>query len=182
MSCRQYVNTFLEYGHWQDKYATGNHKAEREIREQALVDLVLYCAVHPESPISRAGVFLFNVDATMAPFSPSAVQQAKASLDLQRKAASTTCERGYWAINLHKRETFWKGYYPHGCANVLTSNMINMDQAGIKIEASNPKFGKAVSWQRSHFDGSYNWDKKLNLMMATLADPAYDMVWHNHCE
>ena len=57
--------------------------------------------------------------------------------------------------------------------------MVDMDQAGMKTEASNPRYGKTVSWQRCHFEGSYNRDKKLNLMMAVSADPAYDMEWHD---
>ena len=181
-SCQRYINKYLECGHWQPKYATGNHDAEREVRGQALVNLALYRVVHPESPLSHARAFLFNVNPTVAPFSHSAVLRAEAVLDLRRKVASTTCERAYWAINLRKREQFWHEIYPHGRADVLTSDMIDMDQAGMKIEASNPRYGKTVLWQRSHFDGSYNRDKKLNLMMAISADRAYNMEWHEHWE
>ena len=60
--------------------------------------------------------------------------------------------------------------------------MIDMDQAGMKIEASNPHFGKTVSRERCHFEGAYNCDRKLNLMMAVSADPEYDLEWHEYCE
>jgi len=74
---------------------------------------------------------------------------------------------------------FWNENYPNDRANVSTRDMIDMDQAGMKIEATNPKYAKGVSWERSHFDGSYNRDKKLNLMMAISADPQYNMEWHD---
>ena len=40
---------------------------------------------------------------------------------------------------------FWDWTYPNGRADVSTRDMIDMDQAGMKIEALNPRFGKAVS-------------------------------------
>ena len=59
---------------------------------------------------------------------------------------------------------------------------IDMDQAGMKIEATNPHFGKTVSWERCHFEVAYNRDRKLNLMMVMSADPEYDMEWHEYWE
>jgi len=70
---------------------------------------------------------------------------------------------------------FWDWNYPKGRVDVSTHDMINMDQAGMKIEASDPCFGKAVSWQRCHVYRAYNRDRKLNLMMAVSADPTYDI-------
>jgi hypothetical protein len=57
--------------------------------------------------------------------------------------------------------------------------MIDVDECGLKIDASNPNFGKCVSWERCHFDGAYNREKKLNLMMAISADTDYNMEWHS---
>ena len=37
-----------------------------------------------------------------------------------------------------------------------------------------------MSWERCHFDGAYNRDRKLNLIMAVSADPNYDMEWHEY--
>ena len=137
---------------------------------QPLIRLALYRVVHPEAPISHARAFLFNMDPTVAPFSPKKVIAGEQLLGLRMKASSTTCERAHWAINLHKRDKFWTANYPHGRANVSTRDMIDMDQAGMKIEATNPQFGKTVSWERCHFDGAYNRERKLNLMMAVARD------------
>jgi len=181
-TCLNWIEQFRQLGHWRPKRANGNHEPFREIRGQALVRLALFRVAHPEAPISHLRAFLFNMDPTIAPYSPSAVVRAEKLLGLRTKAASTTCERAYWAINMHKRAMFWDWNYPHGRANVRTRDMIDMDQAGMKIEATNPHFGKTVSWERCHFDGAYNRDRKLNLMMAVSADPAYDMEWHEYWE
>jgi hypothetical protein len=57
--------------------------------------------------------------------------------------------------------------------------MIDIDECGLKIEATNPKYGKCVSWERCWNDGAYNRDRKLNLLMAISADPVLDMEWHD---
>ncbi len=49
---------------------------------------------------------------------------------------------------------------------------------GLKIETSNLLFGNCVSWERCHFEGVYNQERKLNLMMSISADPNYNMEWH----
>ena len=148
----------------------------------ALVRLALYRVVHPEAPIAHARAFLFNMDGAAPPYCPQAIIRAEHLLNLRRKASSTTCERAYWPINLHKMDMFWDWNYPFGRADISTRDMIDVDESGIKIEASNPNFGKAVSFQRCHFEGAYNRERKLNLMMAVSADPVYDMEWHEHWE
>ena len=179
-SCLRWIEQYRALGHYRPKTATGNHEATREVLGQALVRLALYRVVHPEAPMSHVRAFLFNMNPTMAPFCPAVIVRAEQLLDLRMKRSSTTCERAYWQLNLHKRDMFWDWTYPNGRVDVSTRDMIDMDQAGMKIEASNPRFGKAVSWQRCHLDGSYNRDRKLNLMMAVSADPAYDMEWHDY--
>ena len=54
-----------------------------------------------------------------------------------------------------------------------------MDEAGFKIESTNPSFGKMVSWMQCYLEGEYNRDKKVNCMMAISADRSYNMEWHD---
>ncbi len=152
--------------------------AERQVLGQHLVWLALYRIVHPEGTIAEACAFLSNMDPTIASFSPSEIVRAQHILDLRRKALSTTCERAYWQTNLHKRDMFWLWNYHFGRADINMSDMIDMDECGLKIENSNPLFGKSVSWEHCHFEGAYDQERKLNLMMAISADPNYDMEWH----
>ena len=60
-----------------------------------------------------------------------------------------------------------------------TQDMIDLDEAGFKIECTNPKFGKTVTWSRCYLEGEYNREKKVNCMMAISADRNYDMEWHD---
>lgn len=110
---------------------------------------------------------------------PSAIVKAEKLLNLTNKRSSTTCERAFWPINLHKRELFWTANYPLGRADVRTQDMIDIDECGLKIEATNPRYGKCVSWERCWNDGEYNRDRKLNLLMAVAADPIINMEWHD---
>ena len=119
------------------------------------------------------------MDPLVLPYSPSQIVRAEQLLGLRRKSASTTCERAYWPVNVNKRNRFWRCDYPHGRNNVRTKDQIDMDEAGFKIESTNPKYGKTVSWLRCYLEGQFNRDKKLNLMMAISADPAYNMEWHD---
>ncbi len=119
--------------------------AEHQVLGQHLVWLVLYRLVHPEGTIAEACAFLSNIDPKIAPFPPSNIVRAEHILDLWRKASSTTCERAYWQMNLHKRDMFWLWNYPFGRTDINTSDIIDMDEYGLKIENSNPLFGKSVS-------------------------------------
>ena len=60
----------------------------------------------------------------------------------------------------------WDWDYPFGQANVQTWYMIDFDDSGMKIEVSNPHFGKAVSFHHRHIDGADNCDQKLNLILT----------------
>lgn len=178
-TCMRYIRQFHDHGHTRRKKATGNHPAEREILGQPLVRLALFRCVHPEGTIDHARAYLYNCDPSVLPYSPSQLCRADHLLDLRRKAASTTCERAFWDINLRKRHRFWTMNYPFGRANIRTCDMIDMDEAGFKIESTNTKFGKAVSWLRVWTEGQYLRDKKLNCMMAISADANYNMEWHD---
>ena len=119
-TCERYVTRFRDLGHFRPMKATGNHEAHSEVRGHALVRLALYRAVNPTASIDYVRAFLFNMDPTVPPFSPSAIVHAEQLLGLTRKRSSTTCSRAYWRINLHKRHLFWTENYPLGRANVRT--------------------------------------------------------------
>lgn len=178
-TCMRFINKYHQVGHVQPKRATGNREAQREIRGQALVHLAMFRVAHPERTIDHVRAFLYTMKPTVLPYSPSQVVRAEQLLDLRRKASSTTCERAFLPISLHKRSRFWNQPYPFGATNVRTRDMIDMDQAGFKIEATNRKFGKVVSWERCYIEGQYLRDEKLNCMMAVSADDVYDMEWHD---
>ena len=179
ITCERYIRQFHDVGHTRPKKATGNHEATREVRGEAWPRLALFRMAHPQASIDEVRAFLFNINPAVAPLSPSAIVKAEYILNLRRKRSSTTCERAFWAINLHKRDLFWTANYPLGRANISTRDMIDIDECGLKSEATNPKYGKCVSFERCWNDGAYDREKKLNLLMAVSADPLLDMEWHD---
>jgi hypothetical protein len=179
LTCERIIQQFQTEGHFQPKEATGNHEAERKVLGEALPRLALYRRLFPEATIDHVRAWLFNMDPTIAPYSTFAIVEAEHLLGLRNKRSSTTCDRAFWPINLHKRELFWTANYLLGRANVSTRDMIDIDECGMKIEATNPRFGKCVSWERCWIEGAYNRDRKLNLLMAISADPQLNMEWHD---
>ncbi len=179
-SCRRYINKYNELGHCRAKLKTGNHEAERMVRGQSFVYLAMFCVVNPSATINEVRAFLYNMDPAMGvPFSPAVVVDAEHLLGLRRKASSTTCKRANLAVNKHKRYVFWNQNYPLGRADVRTQDMIDVDEAGFKIEHTNPNFGKTVSWLQCYLKGEYNHNKKINCLMAISADRNYNMEWHD---
>ena len=101
-SCTRYIEKYRALGHWQPMRPTGNHEAEREVLGQPLVRLALYRVIFPAAPMSHVQAFLFNMDPTVAPYFQPQIARAERLLGLRMKAASHTCYRAYWAINIHK--------------------------------------------------------------------------------
>jgi len=97
---------------------------------------------------------------------------------LKRKAASTTAELAYLPINLEKRRLYWTAPPPLGMAGVDTSDIIDIDEAGFKLEYTNRSFGKTVSALRCTQTGVYGRDEKLNLFLAICGDDVYCPCWH----
>jgi hypothetical protein len=179
-SCARYVKKHNALGHCRTMLKTGNKEAERMVRGQSLVYLVLFCAANPHASINKAREFLYNVDPTMGvPFCPTAMVEAEHLLGPRRKASSTTCKGAFLPLNKHKRFVFWNQNYPLGRSNVWTQDMVDINEAGFKIEHTNPDFGKTMLWLRCYLKGEYNCNKKVNCLMAILGDRNYNMEWHD---
>ena len=124
-----------------------------------------------------SGVF-FHLDPTVDPFFHSQVHRAEDLLGLRRKAASTTADMAFAPVNLKKREYYWSQPPPLGMAGVNTADIIDIDEAGFKLEHQNRKHGKTVSALRCDQPGVYGRGKKLNLLLAISADDVNRMRWH----
>ena len=73
------------------------------------------------------------------------MHQAEELFGLKRKAALTTAELAYLLINLEKRRLYWTVHLPMGMAGVDTSGIIDINEAGFKLEYANRSFRKTVS-------------------------------------
>ena len=151
---------------------------EREILGEVLEKLALYRAVFPKATLAECRAYLFNLDPTKDPYSYSQVHRAEVLLGLRRKAASTTADMAYTPANLQKQERYWTLPPPLWIAGVEIERLINVDEAGFKLEDQNHRFGKSVAALRCSQEGVYHRGRKLNLLLAICGDPVLAMRWH----
>ncbi len=57
--------------------------------------------------------------------------------------------------------------------------MIDMVEAGVKLEHNNIKYGKTPTIICVDDDGVYNCDQKTNLLLAVTSNNQYNMSWHH---
>ena len=150
---------------------TGNHRARRELRGQALIDLAFYRLIFPKAQIAEVKAFIFNRNPTVAPYSDSQIHRAEDLLQLTRKAASTTSDKAWSEENLVRRHNYWNCDYPMGIADSETRNMIDIDELGIFLELTNRKFGKAVRAKHCDNEGIYNRGQQQNTLAGICGDP-----------
>ena len=177
-TCRNWIDIFYETGDILPKRATGNNHAEREIQGEVLEQLALYRCVNPKATLAECRAYLYNIDPTVDPYSNSQVHRAEELLGLKRKAASTTADLAYTPTNQLKRELYWTMPPPLGMVGVDISDIIDIDEAGFKLEHSNRSFGKTVSALRCTQNGVYGRGEKLNLLLAICGDDIDNMRWH----
>ena len=60
-TCKVWIRQFTTHGHIDPKRATGNHRAERELRGEWLVRLAIYRTVNPKATISKTRAYLYNL-------------------------------------------------------------------------------------------------------------------------
>ncbi len=84
------------------------------------------------------------------------------------------CYRAHLPINLVKRKMCFNMAEPFGIANTPISNVIDIDEAGIKLEHINQKHGKTPTILRINDEGVYNQEEKVNLLLAICGDEQYN--------
>ena len=178
ITCQRWIDTFYETGDICPKRATGNNYSEREILGEPLEKLALFRVVFPKATIAECRAYLFNLDPAVNPYSHSQLHRAEVLLGLRWKAASTTADMAYAPVNLRKRNYYRTQPPPLGMAGVALADIIDIDEAGFKLEDQNRKHGKTVAALRCHQQGVYGRGTKLNLLLAITGDDVNRMRWH----
>jgi hypothetical protein len=178
VTCNRWIDIFYETGDICPKRATGNAYSQREILGDVLEKLALYRSVFVKATAAECRAYLYNLDPTVDPYSHSQLCRAEDLLGLKRKAASTTADLAYTTSNLQKRNFYWSHPPPLGMQGISTADIIDIDEAGFKLEHQNRKFGKTVSALRCTQAGVYGRGEKLNLLLAISGDDVNVMRWH----
>eukprot|EP00957_Ditylum_brightwellii_P010821 820352-Ditylum_brightwellii.AAC.1 len=94
-----------------------------------------------------------------------------------RKVSSTTRKECYLPQNIQKRYNYWNLPYLHGIPDVVTDDVINLDQCGVYIETANRKFGKTFIGTLLNQEGECKQGKMLNVQLPICADQNSPMRW-----
>lgn len=176
--CLQTCNKWIaQFGHVKPKFPTGNHHAICKVRDENLVQLALFWTINPMATFAEIRAYLYNLWGGEEPlYLPSQIVRAKNFLGISRTIGSTTCFRAYLPTNLATQHNYFNLFEPHGILNTPICNVIDLDEAGMKVEHCNCKYGKCLKLYHVDSDGAYNWDNKQNLLLAILGD---DTIWTN---
>ena len=137
ITCNRWIDIFYETGDICPKRAAGNRYSQREILGGVLEKLALFCCVFQKATIAECRAYLFNLDPTVDPYSHSQLYRAEKLLGLRRKAASTTADLVYAPVNLEKCDNYWQQSPPLGMVGIETEDIIDIDEAGFKLEHQN---------------------------------------------
>ena len=67
---------------------------------------------------------------------------------------------------------------PFGIAETPIHDIIDIDEAGMKLEHNNRRRGKSPTFLRCDDEGIYNRDKKTNLLLAIAGYEQYNNSWY----
>jgi hypothetical protein len=167
VTCRRWLRQWLTVGHIRPFRRTGGRPATREIRGEALIQLAFFRMVRPHARLYEVQAYLHNRFPQRDPYSKSQICRAETRLGLSRKASSRTSQEAYSQANLLRRQNYWNEVYPVGVAGQLTGDMIDIDEAGFKLESGDRKFAKVAREFRANIRGNYKKGAPgSNLIMA----------------
>ncbi len=136
-TCQTWIPQYMQVGHVDPKKATGNHCASCKIRGKNIVQLAIYLATNPKATTDEICDYLFNLqnpDHQLPSFSSSQVLQTELIFGLTDKVGSTICHCAHLPINLAKQDVYFNMAKPFGISNTPISNVIIINEAGIKLE------------------------------------------------
>ena len=179
-TCKRWIHLFLTEGHVLPKRHTGNAHSEREINGIDLVNLALFRLVYPKAYIDECRAYVHNRNPVNPPYSHSQIHRAEARLGLWQKVASSTSSEAYRPENVFKRNRYWGEAYPRGVNDQDTASMIDIDEAGFKLESKDRKRGKVTKQKRANAQGKYKKGAgSVNLLMGVSGDELDPFEYHN---
>ncbi len=179
--CWRWITRIVENVHINPMKATGNHPSKHEIQGQNLIQLAIFQSTNPKATTDEIQAHLLNLQNPanqLSPFSPAQVLRAESLVGLTCKVGSTNCSHAYLPINLTKRNMYFNMTDPFGIAETSIYNMIDVDEAGVKLEHNNKKYRKTPT-NICVDDWVYKSDQMTNLLLAITSNDQYIMSWHH---
>ena len=178
-TCKRWIVIFKQEGHVLPKRHTGNNHSEREVQGIDLVNLALFRLICPKAYIDEVRAYVHNRNPANRPYSPSQIHRAEERIGIWTKVASSTSNEAYRPVNLNKRSDYWSKPFPDGVADQETEDMIDIDEAGFKLESKDRKRGKVGKQRRADARGKYKKGAKgTSLLMGISGDPVDPFEFH----
>lgn len=166
-------------GHVRPKRATGNFFSAREINGVDLFNLTLYRLIRPKAYLCEVIAYIHNMNPAIIPYSKSQVYRAEERLGLWLKVGSTTSNQAHLPINKLKRRMYWNNPYPMGIHGEDTDLIIDIDEAGYKLESQDRRRGKVTRERRCDSQGMYKKGvSTINLIMGICGDENDPFEFH----
>jgi len=178
-TCKRWVRLFQDEGHVLPLRHTGNIHAQREVHGVDLVNLAIFRLVRPKAYLDEVRAYISNRNPAILPYSRSQIHRAEQRLGLWQKVGSTTSNEAYRPINLAKRKDYWGEPFPAGVNDQDTASMIDIDEAGFKIDDQDRKRGKVTKQRRVNSKGKYKkGDRNVSLLMGISGDQQDPFEFH----
>ena len=100
------------------------------------------------------------------PYSRDDIYTRDKMLGLTRKKGSTTAMQALTDKNILRRQLFWSRQYPVGIHGTPRGSLIDIDESGWCLKATNRSHGKSLRGTRVREPGAYGHGDKWTLIMA----------------
>ena len=135
--------------------------------------------VRPKAYLHEIRAYIHNRNQTVMPYSDAQIHRAEQRLGIFTKVASSTSNEAYRPINLNRRADYWREAYPLGVNDQDTKYMIDIDEAGFRLNDKDRKRGKVTSQKRADARGMYKKGVKgTNLLMGISGDAQDPFEFH----
>jgi hypothetical protein len=127
---------------------------------------------YPRINAAETNTFLYHVNGQRRFYHPSQIYRAQQRIGLSKKRASTTEIQEALPINQPRLWSYWNLPYPFGIADIVTDDLIDIDEAAVFEESANRSSGKCHLSVRCHDDGIYGHCTKTNVLLAISGEHA----------
>ncbi len=158
-------------GHFCPYRRTGNARAT-VLRGLEEVQLAWLMCCYPRINAAETNTFLYHVNGQRRFYHPSQIYRAQQRIGLSKKRASTTAMQAALPINQQRRWSYWNLPYPFGIADIVTDDLIDIDEAAVFEESANRSSGKCHLSVRCRDDGIYGHSTKTNVLLAISGEHA----------
>lgn len=135
--------------------------------------ITIFRTAWPKATADEVRAFILRQTGNL--YSRQDVSKRERELGFTRKRGSTLAFQALLPAQLMRRHRFWNWNFPYGIANVPTNELIDVDEAGVRVQDCNQKYGKAPQGVRVVMKGNYEKGAKWTLIIAVSAN---GQVWY----